>query len=167
MCQFDPRWSESRMQTNCDALRNIILFCMLTFATSAIAVRADGPVSKEELRKDAAVYLELSIENIKEVKDPDLVSGSYLCANGKVTSVKMIARNLKAEDLKRLHKRGDQVSISLDCLPAETALGPGQLPTDPCSKVKAAKRVRAWSRDPGFPRAVPKGCASPDLGYEY
>lgn len=120
----------------------------------------------EASRKQAAVELVVDVLGVTDFKDDTLIYGGYACASGRVRSVRVKSVNAKGQEGLSPRRKGDKVSVMLDCQPDDVPFGPGQAPKPLCSAARKAGRLRFWSSRVDFPQALAKGCEAADLGFE-
>lgn len=115
--------------------------------------------------KQAAVELVVDVLGVTDFKDATLVFGGYACVRGRVRSVKVKRANAQGQEKLVPHRKGDKVSVMLDCQPDDVPFGPGQAVKPLCSAARKARRLRFWSSSVDFPRTLSKGCDAADLGF--
>jgi len=122
--------------------------------------------NEKSAKAQAAVEIVLDVSGVREVKDKSLVFGGYSCFEGTIKSI-VVSKKTKHEELVKAHKVGDKVSVYMKCDPDDVPAGPGQEPTNSCSKVRKAKQIRVWSGGIQFPQKQENGkCDAPDAGFE-
>lgn len=117
-------------------------------------------------RKQAAVELVADVLGVTDFKDDTLIYGGYACASCRVRSVRVKSVNAKGQEGLLPRRKGDKVSVMLDCQPDDVPFGPGQAPKPRCSAARKAGRLRFWSSRVDFPQTLAKGCEAADLGFE-
>ena len=148
-------------------MKKILLISLVALPAAwrlACAVLPAG--ASADLGKQAAVEMVVDVLGVTDFKDPTLVFGGYACASGRVRSVRIKRANAKGQEKLVPHRKGNKVSVMLDCQPDEVPFGPGQALKPLCSAARKAGRLRFWSGRVDFPRTMSKGCDAAEFGFE-